>query len=108
MEEIDRSEPVIPYGCEQCPLNNSKTPLPKGKVQNKGYSYLFVFLITGFMGFQSIDLKFNKTDQWVFATKEVPLTIVAPGLLIIAGVMGLDISAIALSLGRVLVSKSEG
>lgn len=107
MEKIDRSEPVIPYGCEQCPLNNSKGVLPKRALQNKGYSYLFIFLITGFMGFQSIDLKFNKTDQWAFATKEVPLTVVAPGLLLIAGVMGLDISVIALALGRVLVSKSE-
>lgn len=134
-EEIDRTKPVIPYGCEQCPQNNRIGALPKSEtrgtedsapplsrevlggesfvprasraLQNKGYSYLFVLMITAFMGLQSIDLKFNKTDQWAFSTKEVPFTIVAPGLLLIAGVMGLDISAIALSLGRVLVSKSE-
>lgn len=103
--KIDRTKPVIPYGCEQCPQNNSSS-VPK-KIQNKGYSYLIVFLITGFMGLQSVDLKFNKTDQWAFSTKEVPFTVVVPGLVLIAGIMGLDISAIALNLGNVLASSKR-
>lgn len=95
--EIDRSKPVIPYGCEQCP-NRVK------KEVSKGYSYLIVGMISAFMGFQSIDLKFNKTDQWVFATKEVPFTVVVPGLFLIAGVLGLDTSAIALGISNALSS----
>jgi hypothetical protein len=98
--KIDRSQPVVPYGCEQCP--NQKT-----RQLDKGYSYLTVFLISAFMAFQSIDLKFNKTDQWVFATKEVPLTVVLPGLVVIAGILGLDTSAIALGIGKALSSGKE-
>lgn len=95
--EIDRSKPVVPYGCEQCP-NRNKRDL------NKGYSYLIVGIISAFMGFQSIDLKFNKTDQWVFATKEVPFTVIVPGLIMIAGVLGLDTSAIAQGITNTLSS----
>jgi hypothetical protein len=112
--EIDRTKPVVPYGCEQCPNKSSincAVEIDQALVsrtdrtsQGRGYSYLIVFIISAFMGFQSIDLKFNKTDQWVFSTKEVPFTIVAPGLIFIAGVMGLDTSAIALGIGNVLTS----
>lgn len=114
MEEIDRTKPVVPYGCEQCPNKSSincaveieKTSMSRtdGTSQGRGYSYLIVFVISAFMALQSIDLKFNKNDSWEFSTKEVPFTIVAPGLIFIAGVMGLDTSAIALGIGNVLTS----
>ncbi len=114
MSGLDKTESVVPYGCEQCPnksSTNCAVEIQKASVsrtdersQGRGYSYLIVFVISAFMGLQSIDLKFNKNDSWVFSTKEVPFTVVVPGLVLIAGVMGLDTSAIALGIGNILTS----
>lgn len=78
-----------------CP-NRTKTNL------GKGYSYLFALALTGLLVWQSASIGYDREKGWSLATKDLPLTLLIPVLVLIGTALGLPTDTLASSVGKVL------
>lgn len=83
----------------QCPLT---CPNRQIKQLGKGYSFLFSLAVTGLVIWQSVNVKYNKSDGWQLESKEVPITLLIPCALLIAGTLGINTDPLAQKLGKFL------
>ena len=84
----------------ECP---SGCPNRKGKL-GKGYSYLLAIAVTVVLGFSSIDAAYSKSDGWVLKTKNLPLSVILPGLLLVGSSLGINTDPLAQGLATFLSS----
>lgn len=83
---------------QECPLTCPNRMSRLGK----GYSFLFSIALTALLAWQSCDLKYSKADGWELKTRDVPLALLLPCLLLIAGALGINTDPIAQKMGSVL------
>lgn len=88
----------IPPGCETCP--NRKTTL------GKGYSYLFVILLTILLGWSSINLKYRSQGVNI-ETRDVPVHILIGYLVLVGGILKINTDKAAGVLGQFLSSGKQ-
>lgn len=82
-----------------CPIN---CPNRQIKQLGKGYSFLFSLAVTGLLAWQSVDIKYTRASGWELSTKEVPIALLIPCCLLIAGALGLNTDSMAQKVGAVL------
>lgn len=84
-----------------CPMNcpNRMTRL------GKGYSFLFSIVITALLVWQSCDFRYTKSSGIEVKSRDVPLAILLPSMLLIAGALGINTDPIAQKIGTVLTDK---
>ena len=87
-----------------CPLT---CPNRQIKQLGKGYSFLFSLAVTALLAWQSVDVKYTRDDGWVFQSKEVPIALLIPCALLIAGALGINTDPLAQKLGSILSSKDD-
>lgn len=68
----------------------------------KGYSYLFSILLTCLLAWQSVDVKYSKTQGWEAKTKDVPIALLIPCLFLIAGALGINTDPLAKKVTAIL------
>ena len=86
-----------------CPLT---CPNRQIKQLGKGYSFLFSLAVTALLAWQSVDVKYTRNDGWQLASKEVPIALLIPCALLIAGALGINTDPLAQKLGSIL-SKND-
>jgi len=72
---------------------------------SKGYCFLFSISITALLAWQSIDLQYTKGNGLELKTRDVPLALLLPSMLLIAGALGINTDPIAQKLGAALTDK---
>lgn len=77
-----------------CP--NRKTSL------GKGYAYLFAIAVTALLCWQSVDVKYTKSDGLEWQTKEVPVHLLVGYLFLVGSSLGFNTDALAVALGNAL------
>lgn len=87
-----------------CPTD---CPNRREKQLGKGYSFLFSLAITGLLAWQSINIKYTRAQGWELQSKEVPIALLIPCALLIAGALGINTDPLAQKLGSILSSKNE-
>lgn len=87
-----------------CPLT---CPNRQIKQLGKGYSFLFSLAVTGLLAWQSIDVKYTRSGGWELQSKEVPIALLIPCALLIAGALGINTDPLAQKLGSILSSKDD-
>ena len=68
----------------------------------KGYSFLFSLALTALLAWQSVDLKYSRIDGLEIKTRDVPLALLLPSLILIAGALGINTDPIAQKFGGLL------
>ncbi|WP_143755419.1 hypothetical protein [Gloeocapsopsis sp. IPPAS B-1203] len=68
----------------------------------KGYSFLFSIALTVLLVWQSCDVKYSDQTGLEIKTRDVPLAILVPSFLLIAGALGINTDPIAQKLGNIL------
>lgn len=88
----------------QCPLT---CPNRQIKQIGKGYSFLFSLAVTALLAWQSVDVKYTRNGGWELESKEVPIALLIPCALLIAGALGINTDPLAQKLGSILSSKND-
>lgn len=73
----------------------------------KGYSFLFSLALTLLLAWQSVNVEYSKTEGWRVKTRDVPLALLLPSMLLIAGALGINTDPIAQKLGSVLMDSKR-
>jgi hypothetical protein len=68
----------------------------------KGYSFLFSVALTVLLVWQSVDVKYSSQGGLEVKTRDIPLGILLPSFLLIAGALGINTDPIAQKLGSFL------
>lgn len=89
---------------DECPIS---CPNRQMKQLGKGYSFLFSLAVTALLAWQSVDVKYTRDGGWSLASKEVPIALLIPCTLLIAGALGINTDPLAQKLGSILGSKDE-
>lgn len=73
----------------------------------KGYSFLFSIALTALLAWQSVDVKYSKADGLELKTRDVPLALLLPSLILIAGALGINTDPIAQKFGGLLTTNKN-
>ncbi len=74
----------------------------RGTRLGKGYSFLFSIALTVLLVWQSVDIKYSSQGGLEVKTRDIPLGILLPSFLLIAGALGINTDPIAEKLGSFL------
>lgn len=66
----------------------SKSPAKIGKAN----SLFYALIVAGFLTWNTVSWSYNKEDGWNFKSKEVPLAIVTPCLVLMGVALGINLS----------------
>lgn len=82
-----------------CPIN---CPNRREKELGKGYSFLFAIALTALLGFSGLQFRYSQEKGVDISSRDIPLVILIPGVLLIAGALGINTDPIAQVLGAFL------
>jgi hypothetical protein len=89
---------------QEPPLCPTDCPNRTQKQLGKGYSYLFVIVMTGFLASQAVSLKASN-ERWEINLSPIPTPIYITGVGLIASALGLNTDKLAAVLGAALSGK---